>query len=366
MFIKIIGIFAEFERENIGERVRLGKERKAKEGFTTACAVSSYGYDREIGEKVQTINEEEAAIVRRIFDMYVNQNMSLNGVAKVLNNEKIPTKQGTFWNSGGIITMLKNPNYIGNVRYSMDNPERYFEAEGKHEAIINEELFREAQNLIDKNKRTTPTKRGLEQNYFIGLVFCSLCGRKLKPHMAVSRSGKTEYSFICSGRLPGACSAKMVSARKIENAVIDYISNIPDIVPDNEKEEQERQAAAVKIEALRKKLTGIDTKEKEITDLYIDDNATLAEYRSVKTMLDGERGKLLAEIEKLTPKELNTIEPKTREEIILKFKSNWSNYTNIEKRQFLIKHISKITLINKPIKGRNEGKCEVQEVVFTS
>jgi site-specific DNA recombinase len=366
MFIKIIGIFAEFERENIGERVRLGKERKAKEGFTTACAVPSYGYNRGIGEKVQTINEEEAETVRRIFDLYVNQNTSLNGIAKVLNAEKIPTKQGTFWNSGGIITLLKNPNYVGNVRYSMENPERYFEAEGKHEAIINEELFREAQALIEKNKRATPTKRGLERNYFIGLLYCGLCGRKLKPHMAVSRSGKTEYNFICSGRVPGACTAKMVTARKIENAVYDYISNIPDIVPDTEKEEKERQAAAARIEILQNKLTGIDAKEKDITDLYLEDNATLAEYRSVKTMLDGERGKLLTEIEKLTPKELNTIEPKTRDEIILTFKSEWHNYTDIEKRQFLVKHISKITLTNQPIKGRNEGKCEVQEVIFNS
>jgi len=364
MFIKIIGIFAEFERENIGERVRLGKERKAKEGFTTACATISYGYDRAKGEKVQTINEEEAITVRRVFDLYVTNNMSLNGIAKELNKDKIPTKQGTFWNSGTVVTLLKNPNYMGNVRYSMDNRERYFEAEGKHEAIISPELFNEAQTLLEKNKRATPTKRGLERNYYVGLVYCALCGRKLKPHMAVSRTGKTEYSYVCAGRVPGACVAKMVSSRKIETAVFEYITNFPDIVPDTEKEEKEKQAAAARIEEMRDKITTIDAKEKEMLDSYIEDNASLVEYRSVKKLLDEERRKLLQEIETLSPPEENATDPKTKAEIILTFTKSWNNYTDTEKRQFLLKHISKIEIINKPIKDRNEGKCEVQNIEF--
>jgi len=58
MFIKIIGIFAEFERKNIAERSRLGFERKAREGYSMCTLVPSYGYNRNSGEKIQTINKK--------------------------------------------------------------------------------------------------------------------------------------------------------------------------------------------------------------------------------------------------------------------------------------------------------------------
>ena len=159
MFIKIIGIFAEFERENISERVRIGKERKAREGYTNNTRQKSYGYDRKKGERMQTINEEQAENVRMIFDMYVNQGMALAAIARSLNIQKIPTKMGSIWNSGTIKGVITNCNYIGNVRYSLRDPNRNFETEGKHEAIISEELYNAAQVLIKKNGRTAPTKK---------------------------------------------------------------------------------------------------------------------------------------------------------------------------------------------------------------
>jgi len=75
MFLKIIGIFAEFERENIIERVTLACEKKVKEGYTLGNFTTSYSYDREKGERVQTINPAEAEIVKEIYAMYVEGNM---------------------------------------------------------------------------------------------------------------------------------------------------------------------------------------------------------------------------------------------------------------------------------------------------
>ena len=68
MFIKIIGIFAEFERENIIERTRVGVERKVKEGYSLCTSSASFGYDRVKGQKIQTVNPAEAEVVRDIFD----------------------------------------------------------------------------------------------------------------------------------------------------------------------------------------------------------------------------------------------------------------------------------------------------------
>jgi len=372
MFIKIIGIFAEFERENIGERVRLGKERKAKEGFTTACPRVSYGYQREKGEKVQRIDPTEAAIVRRIFNMYVNQNMSLTGIAITLNHEKIPSKQGNAWNTGVIINLLKNCNYIGYVRYGTESPERYFETEGKHEAIISEELFREAQLLMEKNKYVSPTKKPKEENYFSGLLHCGLCGKRMVSHITYSRGEikKPQYNFFCTLRNAKACDAKKVSIKKLEKAFIEYFSAL-NIEPDIKREEKEAEAkrvAAARIEELRNKIITLDAKEKEMLDSYIEDNASLAEYRSVKVMLDSERERIIEEIKSLTPPETSNYNnyngALTREEIISALKKHWQTFTDIEKRQFLLKYIKRIDVINHPVKGSPFGNCEIVNLEY--
>ncbi|MCL2285843.1 MAG: recombinase family protein [Firmicutes bacterium] len=136
MFLKIIGIFAEFERENLIERLTLAFEKKAKEGYSPSSRITSYGYDRDKGNKIQEINPKEAEIVREIFSMYVDGNLNFSVIAKNLNNRNIKTKQGKAWNNTTIKNLLTNPNYIGKVRYSILDKSRYFETEGKHEAIL--------------------------------------------------------------------------------------------------------------------------------------------------------------------------------------------------------------------------------------
>ena len=113
MFLKIIGIFAEFERENLVSRLKMGFERKAREGYTLANAQMSYGYDREKGQKIQEIVPHEAKIVKEIFSMYIDENISMTQIAKSLNKRKISTKNnGARWDAKGIKRLLTNPTYV--------------------------------------------------------------------------------------------------------------------------------------------------------------------------------------------------------------------------------------------------------------
>jgi len=369
MFIKIIGIFAEFERENIGERIRLGIERKAKEGYTTAIFIPSYGYDRETGERIQTINEKEAEIVRRIFDMFVNQNMNLTAIARTLNKEKIPTKQDSIWRSSTVASVLKNINLIGYVRCCIGQSERYFEAAGKHEPIISKELFDEVQLLLEKNKGATPTKKANTKNYFVGVLKCGLCGTRLTTKMIKKKGGHYLCNFRCDKRSVGACTAKMVSVNKIEKAVIDYFNNIPETVIDNTKEieiENKKAKTAARIAELQDKISVFDEKEKEVLDSYVVGDFSLNEYRDSKRILDSQKNELLEEIKKLTPTEKKTESLKSKEEIIQCFKNEWCDFNDIEKRQFLLKYIKSISLINHSVQGTLEGNCEITDIEFNT
>ena len=171
MFLKIIGIFAEFERENIAERVKTGIERKVREGYSIG-GQPSYGYDRPKHQKIQTINEEESAIVREVFDLFVNQSVPMNDIARRLNVRKIPTKQGSVWGIRSIRDMLKNCNYIGKIRHHMDDEKRSYTVDGRHEAIVEHEIFATAQKILGNSRKVTPRKKPREENYFSGFLKC--------------------------------------------------------------------------------------------------------------------------------------------------------------------------------------------------
>jgi len=376
MFIKIIGIFAEFERENIAERVRVGKERKAREGYANNSSNKSYGFDREKGELIQTINEEEAQNVRMIFDMYVNQGMSLSAIAKSFNMQKITSKKGSLWNAASIKGVLTNCNAMGNVRYCMNEPDRKFEAEGKHEAIITEELYNAAQILIKKNARTAPTKKPVQQNYFVNLLYCNECGEKLYTHNTVystKKNGKTKlFSFQCRKRsLKGGCNSKNISAGKVENALIEYFMYYDEMFMSDRAEaarvEDEKQNNDNQIQCYRDRLKHFDNKAHEINSHYLNGNIEFDDYSSLTKQLESERTFLREEIEKLTDSQdsINSL-ANFYEEITASFLECWQGLTNGEKRLFLTNFIKKIIVSNEPQKESRFGITKIMGIEFVN
>ncbi len=159
-----------------------------------------YGYDKDVimeGKKkchTLKINETEAEIVRMVFDMYVNKDMGRVNIAHHLDDLKVPTRTGALWTQDTLKTMLENDHYIGKVRWNwrktvtiVEDGEvkkvrpktevgEYLVYDGKHEAIISEELFRAAREKQGKNhKAKSKTK---VRNPLAGLLFCQ-CGRAM-------------------------------------------------------------------------------------------------------------------------------------------------------------------------------------------
>ena len=159
-----------------------------------------YGYDRETiiegKRKCHTlkINEAEAEIVRMIFDMYVNQDMGRVNIAHHLNNLKVPTRTGALWTQDTLKTILENIHYIGKVRWNwrktvtvveegelkkirpVTKVGEYLVYDGKHPAIISDELYQAAMAKKGKNYRAKPKTK--VRNPLAGLLFCQ-CGRAM-------------------------------------------------------------------------------------------------------------------------------------------------------------------------------------------
>ncbi|MDR1630642.1 MAG: recombinase family protein [Oscillospiraceae bacterium] len=372
MFIKIIGIFAEFERENISERVRLGCERKVKEGYTIACNISSYGYDRKNGEKVQTINEKEAVIVREIFEMFVYRHMKYFDIATDLNNRNIPSKKGTVWYAPTIQELLTNCNYIGKVRYATNDPKKYFETKGLHEPIISEELYTKAQNLIKNLAVKVYKKHPKEENYFAGIVFCGVCGGKMLAHGDYKKDENdrtlSRVGYRCQNRYNKSCTASEASQSKIEEAFIEHINSFKDFDTLDEiqlamKQEIKNQNLDL-IDGLKKQLDKLERREKELVNSYIQGDIDLENYKLIKNSIDKEKEQIsgtIASVQDCVDEEA-TIK---REHIIKNLKENWEHLSNEEKRQFLIEFVDRVDVVNEKEKGKREGIVKIKSIEFS-
>ena len=139
----IIQRIAQLESEQIGERVYIGMEQKAKTNGGILGFNIPYGYNYENSKLI--INDNEASQVKKIFKLYLD-GYSMKKISGMLNEKEIPTKQNKNWGSQTISTILKNPLYCGYLHW-----EDYLNP-GDHIPIINKNTFNKVQKTIkEKN-----------------------------------------------------------------------------------------------------------------------------------------------------------------------------------------------------------------------
>ena len=135
----IIQRIAQLESEQIGERVYVGMEQKAKTNGGVLGFNIPFGYNYVNGEL--TVNKDESFYVKEIFDLYYSGS-SMKKIAESFNKRNIPTKQNKKWGSQTISLILKNPLYCGYLHW-----EDYLNP-GNHEPIIEKSVFNKIQNMI--------------------------------------------------------------------------------------------------------------------------------------------------------------------------------------------------------------------------
>jgi len=128
LMFHVISAFAEFERNIIGDRTKFGMERKAKEGGFITKAPKGY----KLINKQLVIDKEQAEQVKKAYEQFVDNNISLTQLAKKNN-----------MTTTGIKKLLKNTTYIGKVKFANQ------ESRGQHEPLIMTELFNKVQSKME-------------------------------------------------------------------------------------------------------------------------------------------------------------------------------------------------------------------------
>lgn len=196
-------------------------------------SIPPYGFDKTMvvdgKRECPTLKEnpEQAEVVRTVFDLFVNQDMGRRRIANYLNAAKIAPPKTGHWSASGIREILTNVHHIGKVRWNwrkwvvmveegefvktrpVANVGEYLIYEGRHDGIVDEELFNAAQEKIGRCHRA---KRDVEvRNPLASLMFCKNCGRAIvyrrakgdrKADISASRFMCSEQGYCDTGSCP--------------------------------------------------------------------------------------------------------------------------------------------------------------------
>lgn len=236
--LKIILVFAELERNMTSERVSTVMVSRASSGEWNGGKIP-FGYSWDSKAKLFSIIEDEAAVIRLIFDLY-ETHWSLVAVAKILNGRSILPRSGKPWSPATVRTILVNPFYCGIYQYNRhneSNPKRFtFKPESEwviienhHPAIIvQERQSRVIQKLQSqqRGKRTTYSRKNV--HIFAGMLTCGCCGSNMAATTDRPRSdGWRPSVYICSRRRRFVdCENKYISDVVLGPFVMNYIANI--------------------------------------------------------------------------------------------------------------------------------------------
>ena len=305
--IGLLSVFAQLEREQIKERMQLGKLGRAKAGKSMMWAKTSYGYnyDKETGS--MTINEYEALAVKEIFTSYL-AGMSITKLRDKINREY--PKQPA-WSYRTIRGILANPVYCGLNQYKGQT------FQGTHKAIISLADFEQTQRELAKRQQTAKelsNPRPFQAKYMLsGLAQCGYCHAPLKVILGQKRKDGSRFKrYECYQRHPRKtrgvtvyndnkkCDSGYYDMELLEHYVLTRISqlqNDPDKIQelflDDTSPEIDKQAIQKQIDSLTLKLS-------KLNDLYLDDRITLDELRSKSSDFIKQRATLEEEMKKAT------------------------------------------------------------------
>lgn len=219
--LQVLGAVAEFERERIRERVVENMQHAAKSGKWQTQ--SPYGYN--LLDKELVINEEEAKIVKEVFDLYLQKGLGFYSIAKKLNERGIPSKQKKEWSIRSIKLMLTNPVYKGTLIWNRTDRSKEKQVEKDsdewiivdkaHPQIIDEDAWELVQRTI--NKKKIPSRSKTSPHLLGGLLKCGRCGAS----MSISWTGPVtnrQRVYRCSAnKNKGTCTSKPYKANEVED-----------------------------------------------------------------------------------------------------------------------------------------------------
>lgn len=287
----------------INEYYSLTYSVKVKEGIKTKIrkgewnGKSPFGYD--LVKSHLQINEEEANVIKLIFDLYLNKSWGSEKICNYLNENGIkPPKNSKFWSKTSILCMLKNEAYTGITVYNKRAPvgsgrkynpkNEWLVIPNTHTPIISKEDFEKVQESMEKKRKNVDYSKvdrsAISSAPLAGLVFCSNCNNLYLQTSGISNSGKKIYYYQCGSKRHGktVCNRHNIPALLLEKFVVYQLQEI--LTSDMYRERFEEQLK-LRIEALKAKkkdagkiksdINKLSTQKEKLLNLMLEENDKL-------------------------------------------------------------------------------------------
>lgn len=318
--IGILAVFAQLERETIKERMTMGREARAKNGYYTGGRRTLTGYDYIDG--LLKVNDYEAMLIKQIFEMF-NGGMPLKTIANTLNDRGL-YHRATEWNDTTIRRLLDNRHYIGEVKFGG----KWYP--GRQNPIIDIETFSKAQKIlkvradsyVGSNKHSVP---------LTGFIECGVCGAKFHRQAWKKRKdGTREAFYMCYSRskkvkkmiVDPNCQNRYYKTEELEEIVYNEIRKLgtdPDYLDKIREEITQEREADESIQVIKKEIDSLTYQISKFMDLYSINRLTLQEVDDKITPLSEKRDKLETDLRILTKPKDGALSPEEVEELVDSF-----------------------------------------------
>ena len=325
--LTILGAMAQQESANMSKRVKFGKDITAKKGRVPNIV---FGYDKIPDERYTLkINEEEASIVKEIFESYVYKGIGTTKIAWDLNDRGIRTKKTkSKWVQTSIVRMLKNPIYTGRVTNKKsevtdfitgtrkDLPEEeWITVERPEMRIISDELFNRAQEILAQrsNEFKLNNKREKTEYVFSTLIYCKHCGYSFRRiRRKYTEDGKEYIRWVCSGRnsmgVNHCPNTTVIDEKELLNAIKEYlksiISNKKNFMKAVEKEFEKitklRENNERSEESLLKEIEKVTNKKQKYMEMFQNEVINIQELKKYTNPLNEDIARLERELKLIT------------------------------------------------------------------
>ena len=332
-FTPFRNLFNDFYAKDTSKKVRAIKKAQGMAG--EHLTKPPYGYKVDPADKKKWIvDEEAAAVVKRIFDLCVAGKGPMQ-IAKILKADKVLTTRAHYakqkgkplpenpysWNESTIVAVLERMDYCGHTvnfkSYSKSHKlkkripttkEQQAIFRNTHEAIVEEAVFERVQELRANKRRPTKAER---QGLFAGLVYCADCGSKLHFATCKGFEGKQDH-YRCfkykSGR--GECSAHYIREDVLRELVLERIQAVNAYIrsdvegfqeewlhyrrADQERDIREDQK---RMEQAKKRLANLDVVMSRLYEDYALGEISKEKYKKMTSDYEAEQERLKLEIE---------------------------------------------------------------------
>lgn len=304
LFLTLLSAIAEFEREQIKERMQLGKLGRAKSGKSMMWSKTSYGYDYVKETGTLSVNPYQALIVRKMFQWFLS-GMSITKLRDALNEQYGQDKE---WSYRTVRVILSNPVYCG---YNQFKGQIF---PGTHEAIISEEDFNKTQEEIKTRQRTAAQRfnpRPFQAKYMLsGIAQCGYCSAPLAIKLGMKRKDGTRLvKYECKQRHPrktkgvtvynnnAKCDSGFYFKDDIEHFVLTEISKLQTDSDYIDKLFSNTNQETIDRDSYQKQIDNLTAKISRLNDLYIDDRISLEELQKRSSDFMAERTALEKELD---------------------------------------------------------------------